>query len=143
MADPPSPRFVLDASVALAWCFQDEADPYADAIAARFPSVEAVVPNLWHLEIANIFISGERRGRCTPTDAAAWFGFLGNLPIAVDDQTSAEAWHETTRLARAYNLSAYDAAYLELALRLAVPLATLDQRLDVAARAAGVARFTP
>jgi predicted nucleic acid-binding protein len=101
------------------------------------------VPNLWHLEIANILISGERRGRCTPADVVAWFGFLGGLPITADDQPSTAAWAETTRLARTHNLSAYDAAYLELALRLAIPLATLDQRLGTAAHAAGVARFVP
>lgn len=96
---------------------------------------------MWHLEIANVLISGERRGRCTPADVVTWFGFLGGLSIIVDDQTSAAAWAETTRLARAHNLSAYDVAYLELAQRLAAPLATLDQRLDAAARASGVSRF--
>jgi predicted nucleic acid-binding protein len=87
----PPARFVLDASVARAWCFHDEKDPDADAVAARFPGAEAVVPNLWHLEIANIFVTGERRGRCTPTDTAAWFGFLTNLPIVTDPDTSARA----------------------------------------------------
>ena len=61
-------RLVLDSSIALAWCFADEKDPYADAIAASFPALEATVPNLWPLEIANALVVGERRGRNTQAD---------------------------------------------------------------------------
>jgi predicted nucleic acid-binding protein len=142
VATPRDP-FVLDASVALAWCFADEKDPFADAVAGRFPGVVAVVPNLWHLEVANIFVTAERRGRCTHADIVAWYGFLAGLPITVDDRTPTAAWGTTTDLARTHQLSAYDAAYLELALRLPAPLATLDKKLETAARAAGVGLFVP
>ena len=131
-------RLVLDSSIALAWCFADEKNAYADAIAALFPSIEATVPSFWPLEIGNILVVGERRGRNTQADTVQWTRFLGSLPIVVDDQTTAHAWSETVNLARSQNLSAYDACYLELALRLGLPLATLDARLKAAAVAAGV-----
>src|SRR5262245_58506524 len=119
--------FVLDGSVALAWCFSDEADPFADAIAKRFPDIEAVVPALWHLEVANALLMGERRGRSNEKDTVAWTTFLAALPITVDEQTDGRAFGDTLSLARAHNLSVYDAAYLELALRRGLPIATLDK----------------
>src|SRR5262245_60183653 len=127
MAGTKKPEaFVLDGSVAMAWCFHDEADPYADAIAQRFPQVEAVVPALWHLEVANALLMGERRKRSTEADTANWLAFLNSLSITVDDETTARAWSDVLRLARTHNLTTYDAAYLELALRRGLPLATLD-----------------
>ncbi|MBX6314439.1 MAG: type II toxin-antitoxin system VapC family toxin [Isosphaeraceae bacterium] len=71
-----APQFVLDSSIALAWCFADENDACADAIAAQFPSIEAFVPSLWPLEIANVLLLGERRGRSTQADTAHWTSFL-------------------------------------------------------------------
>lgn len=135
--------FVLDGSVALAWCFHDEADPYADAIVKRFPEVEAVVPALWHLEVANALLVGERRMRSTEADTASWLASLTALPIAVDEDTTTRAWGDVLHLARAHSLSTYDAAYLELALRRGLPLATLDGKLKAAAAAAGAAEFKP
>jgi predicted nucleic acid-binding protein len=136
-------EFVLDGSLALAWYFKDEADPYADAVAARFPVARAAVPVVWPLEIANAVLTGERRQRSTPAQAAKWLAYLSSLPIAVDDETSSRAWVEVLSLAREHCLSAYDAAYLELAVRRGLPLATLDDKLKGAASAAGVPRFTP
>jgi len=135
--------FVLDGSVALAWCFADEVDAYADAIAKKFPDIEAMVPSLWHLEVTNVLLVGERRDRCDQTDTASWTAFLGSLPITVDEQTSSRAFSDILALARTHNLSAYDAAYLELALRRGLPLATLDGSLRAAATKAGVAIYTP
>jgi predicted nucleic acid-binding protein len=136
-------EFVLDGSIALAWYFKDEADPYADAVAARFTIARAAVPSIWHLEVANAVLMGERRRRSTEAQAAKWLSYLGSLPIAVDDQTNDRAWGEILSLARAHHLSAYDAAYLELALRRGLPLATLDNRLKAAASALGVLAFAP
>jgi predicted nucleic acid-binding protein len=135
--------FVLDGSVALAWCFSDESDPYADAIARRFPDIEAAVPAIWHLEVANALFVGERRGRCDQADTVKWTAYLTSLPITVDDQNGPRTFSGVLPLARAHNLSAYDAAYLELALRRGLPLATLDKRLKAAAASAGVALFDP
>jgi predicted nucleic acid-binding protein len=136
-------EFVLDGSLALAWYFKDEADPYADADAARFPAACALVPLIWPLEVANAVLMGERRQRSTEAQTAKWFTYLGSLPIAVDDETNDRAWDEVLSLGRVHHLSAYDAAYLELALRRGLPLATLDDKLRAAASAAGVLTFVP
>jgi predicted nucleic acid-binding protein len=144
MSQPQQPvRFVLDGSVALAWLFHDEHDPYADAIIAMLPNVEMIVPRLWHLEIANVLLVGERRGRCTAADTSRWLSYLSRLPIVADGETENQAWSATVGLARQHRLSAYDAAYLELAIRQGVSLATLDDSLQSAAQAAGVAIYRP
>jgi predicted nucleic acid-binding protein len=134
---------VLDASVALAWYFQDEANPYADAVAGRFPAIEAIVPSIWPLEVANAVLMGERRGRGTATTAARWAASLTALPIAVDTQPIDRVLTDVMALARGHNLTAYDASYLELAIRSGLPLATLDDRLRAAAAAAGVPVYQP
>ena len=134
---------VLDCSVTLAWYFKDEANSYADAVATRFPSIQAVVPAIWPLEVANAVLMGERRKRSTAAQAARWLGYLISLPIMVDDETTTRAWTETLNLARVHNLSVYDAAYLELAHRRGLSLATLDHKLKAAAAAAGVPEYKP
>ena len=138
---PPKERLVLDCSVALCWYFRDEADPYADGVATKLTSTEAVVPSLWPLEVAKAVLMGERRKRSTHADARRWIVVLETLPITLDGETAAHARNDTLKLARAQNLSAYDAAYLELALREGLPLATLDAGLKAAARAVGVPLF--
>ena len=134
--------FVLDGSVTIVWGFDDEDDAYAMAILDRMPDLTAHVPSMWSLEIANATLVGERRGRTTPAKAALFLSLLGTFPISVDDETVTRAWSETMELARAHHLSAYDASYLELAIRLGLPLACLDGRLRAAAHATGVAEFT-
>jgi predicted nucleic acid-binding protein len=136
-------RFVLDGSVTLAWLFHDEQDPYADAIIGKLPHLEMLVPRIWHLEVANVLLVGERRGRCSQADTTSWLGFLSALPILVDGSTEARAWSDTINLARQQSLTEYDAAYLELALREGLPLATLDSKLEAAATAVGVPRYQP
>src|SRR5271154_5140957 len=108
-------RFVLDCSVALAWYFIDEKDRYADAVATALRVASGLVPSLFHLELANILVVGERRQRSTEAQAAAFLARLAGLPIVVDGQTVARAWSDTIALARNHGLSTYDAAYLELA----------------------------
>jgi predicted nucleic acid-binding protein len=134
-------EFILDGSVALVWGFADGHDDYAAAILDKMPDLQAHVPGLWPLEVANALLVGERRGRTTTANAAHFLTLLGTFPIAVDGQTVARAWLETIHLARAHNLSAYDASYLELAIRLGLPLATLDDKLKAAATAVGVPSF--
>lgn len=133
--------FVLDGSVTLVWGFTDENDDDAIAILDKMPDLQAYVPNLWPLEVANALLVGERRGRTTSADAAHFLAILGTFPITVDEESVARAWIETMHLARAHQLSAYDASYLELAMRLGLPLATLDDRLKTAATAVGVLLF--
>lgn len=140
---PAVGQFVLDCSIVFAWYFADESDQYADAVATALPGTPAVVPALFHLEVANTLVVGERRKRSTEAQAAAFLARLAALPIAVDAQTIARAWSDIISLARAQNLSTYDAAYLELAARESLPLATLDDRLQAAAKAVGVPLFKP
>jgi predicted nucleic acid-binding protein len=135
----PSPsRFVLDGSICLAWFFQNESSPYADGVARLLASSSAVVPSLWALEIANVLVMGERRRRSTSEQAAVFLSRLSGLPIVIDDPTAQMAWSGTMALARDHGISAYDAAYLELAIREGLPLATLDKQLrDAVARIGG------
>ena len=131
--------FVLDCSATLPWVFGDEASPAADGLLDRLVQGErAWVPALWHLELGNVLLGAKRRGRI---DQAGIEGFLSRLAvydIAVDDQTMERAWQKTLDLALQHSLSTYDAAYLELALRRGLPLASLDRELIAAARACGV-----
>ena len=135
--------FVLDGSITLVWGFEDEADDYAEAILGRMPDLQAYVPSLWPLEVANVLLMGERRKRSTQAKAAKWLRFLTALPIAVDTQTPDLAFDPILALARSHKLTAYDAAYLELAIRLGVRLAARDEALEKAAQAVGVPLFAP
>jgi predicted nucleic acid-binding protein len=136
-------EFVLDCSLTMAWYFKDESNAYATAVRKALSESGAVVPALWPLEVANILVLGERHQRSTAAEASKWLNFLGLLPIRVDKETEARAWSDILHVARSYDLSAYDAAYLELALRLGMPLASLDDQLKTAARTAGVLPFQP
>jgi len=109
--------FVLDGSTALAWCFRDENSTYADAVARSLSRRGALVPAIWHLEVANAMIVGKRRGRCDRGDTLKWTAFLLALPISVDEHDGSRVFSQVVDLARAQNLSTYDGAYLELALR--------------------------
>lgn len=140
-AKPPKDGLVIDSSISIAWCFPDEQDDYSQAVLAALASTQAFVPYLWHLEVANTLLVGERRKRSTQANTVTWLGYLSSLPISADLETNNHAFGNTLNLARAYNLSAYDASYLELALRLCLPLATLDDKLKVAAAAVGVPLF--
>jgi predicted nucleic acid-binding protein len=135
--------FVLDCSVTVAWFFEDETEAYAEAVEDAMTTSAALVPALWRLEVANALLVGERRKRTTEAKVAKFLALLDALPIVVDEETAAHAWTTVLSLARAHGLSAYDAVYLELALRRGLPLATLDGKLKAAAQAIGVAEYTP
>ena len=126
--------FVLDASIPAAWALQDEEDPRADAAFVRMKKEEAVVPSLWWFEIRNILVVNERRKRITESDTGVFLRDLTGLRVRVDQEPEESV---VLRLARTHGLSVYDASYLELALREAIPLATLDAQLIAAARAEG------
>jgi predicted nucleic acid-binding protein len=126
--------FVLDASVALSWFFDDEFSPYSDAIGEIMPRIQAVVPIVWPLEMANGFLAAFRRGRLQETQAAALIGAIGRLRIDIDHGIAPESLARATlTLGIAHRLSAYDASYLEVAMRRGLPLATQDERLIRAA----------
>ena len=126
--------FVLDCSIAVAWLFEDEATPETDALLDRLKDDSALVPGLWHLELGNVLTQAERRKRISVARTAAHLERLGRLPIVTDTETERRALRETLTLARTYGLTTYDAAYLELAMRRGVELATRDKALIRAAR---------
>lgn len=133
-------RFVLDASVAVAWCFEDETTKFTEAVLALISAgAEVLVPSLWPLEIANALLMAERRKRIALAKVTAILVRIAALPISVRPVDSRHAFEQVLPLARQQQLSQYDAAYLELAVREGVELATLDGELKRAAKATGVA----
>jgi predicted nucleic acid-binding protein len=130
--------FVLDNSVALTWCFEDERTPATTALLEQIGEAGALAPMLWPLEALNGLLVAERRGRLDAPRRRLLAGFLSALPIRFDDETASQVWTATMRLAERFALSSYDAAYLELAQRRRLPLATLDHDLRAAAAALGV-----
>lgn len=129
---------VLDASVSLAWLFEDEATPAIDALFREVAGLGAFVPGLWRLEIANGLRMSVRRRRVAATYVATALSRFSALPILIDPETNDHAWSATLHLADSYRLTPYDAAYLELAQRRRLPLASLDESLRDAATKAGV-----
>ena len=131
--------FVLDRSVTLSWCFEDERLEATDALLKQVVESGAEAPSLWPLEILNALSMAERRRRINADRRQRLCGFLHDLPVNIDVETASRAWAATSQLAARFKLTLYDAAYLELAQRLNLPLATLDKELRVAGRALGIA----
>ncbi len=134
--------FVVDASVTLAWVFIDERTEFTNEILDRLHRTTAVVPVIWPLEIANVLINSERRGRIKRQETDEFLQFFSDLPIAVDDEAVRSTPGPIITIAREHNLSSYDASYLELAVRRGLPLAALDARLLAAASQLGVPTFS-
>lgn len=133
-------RFVLDASVAVAWCFEDETTKFTEGVLSLLADgSEAVVPSIWPLEIANALLIAERRKRIALARATALFHQIAGLPISVSPIDAKQAFEQILPVARQQNLTEYDAAYLQLALHQGLPLATLDAELRRSAKATGVA----
>lgn len=130
--------FVLDSSVTLAWCFEDERTQVTDALLERVSESGAIAPSLWPLEILNALAMAERRGRIDANRRHRLTGFLRDLPVRLDDEMAHQAWTATSRLAADFRLTIYDATYLELAQRLNLPLATRDMELRSAADALAI-----
>jgi predicted nucleic acid-binding protein len=129
---------VLDCSATLAWVYGEETTQAIRAVFKAVGSYGALVPTLWRLEVANVLEMGVRRKRHDAAFRDATLADLALLPIQLDRETDRHAWGSTARLAARYSLTLYDAAYLELARRAALPLATLDKELRAAASAEGV-----
>ncbi len=129
-------RFVLDASVTINWAMRDESNPVADLAFSTLRSGTAVAPAIWWYEVRNILVVNERRQRITPADSNRFLVDLQALDIAIDNDPDSSA---VLDLSRRLGRTIYDAAYLALALREHLPLATLDKNLEVAAVTAGIA----
>ena len=128
---------VVNCSVSLAWCLSDETGEYAADVLHAMVESTAQVPSLWPLEMANGLLMAERRGRIAEADIMQALDIVQILPIEVDDATHSQALGATMSLGREFGLTAYDASYLELAMRLDIPLAATDRALVRAARASG------
>jgi len=134
---------VLDCSVTIAWCLKDHPEPYAEKVLDALRETEALVPALWQLEVVNVLLMAEKRGRVERPVALRFLGDLHELPITVEPTHEASSMEDLLRLAARRGLTAYDAAYLDVALRRGMAIATLDDALRKACRAAGVPLFTP
>ncbi len=134
--------FVLDASIAVARCFEDETTPYTEYVLQLLGSDTAHVPAIWPLQVANALLVAERCAQLELVDTTRFLELLRALPIAVDTAQADRAFSAVVEAARAYSLTSYDAAYLELAMREGLPLAAQDTRLVAAATAAGVVMVT-
>ena len=128
-------RFVVDNSIVMTWCFKDESDPYADAVLMGLTDNEAIVPAIWPLEIVNVLLVAERRNRLHESDSLRFLSLLSQLPIYVERAWPEKMVKDLLALGRQNSLSSYDAAYLDLAARQGLSIATLDsQLLDAAKR---------
>lgn len=130
--------FVLDASIALSWCFSDERTSLTDQLLERLVNEMAWVPSIWSLEITNILVGAERRKRIHYAELVQFLELLNGLSIEIDEETSFKAFHEILFLAHSEKLTTYDAAYLELAMRKGLPLASKDNDLNRVAKRLGV-----
>lgn|SRR3990167_7236454 len=135
-------NFVLDASIALAWCFSDESTQKTLALLESLAVSTAFAPEIWPLEVGNILVQAQRQKRITYAKITEYLSLLNNLNIKIDRETTPRALHEILSLAYTEKLSTYDATYLELAMRLGLPLATKDAQLGKTAARLGVEVYT-
>lgn len=127
-------EFVVDNSVVMSWCFQDEASKYADVVLGFLEKGTAYVPAIWPLEVSNVLLVAERKKRLSQADSAYFISMLFELPIIVEQESPERMLSEILALAREYKLSSYDASYLDLAMRKGLPLATTDMNIIAAAK---------
>ncbi|NOQ78541.1 MAG: PIN domain-containing protein [Gammaproteobacteria bacterium] len=138
--------FVLDNSVSMRWLLASEKasdQKYAENVLESMRDVDVLTPNLWHLEAISVLIGAEKRGEVSLGEIERFISQLENLPIHVDPLTAHQAFSRTLVLSREYNISSYDASYLELAMREGLPLSSLDKKLVKAAKKADVDIYKP
>jgi len=136
-------RFVVDNSVIMSWCFEEEGDIFAVAVLESLEFAEAFVPAIWPLQVGNVLLVAERKKRLSQAAVVRFLALLGGLPIIVEQETPERMLKEILSLAREHGLSTYDASYLDLAMRLDLPLATQDASLAKAAKKCKVPAFDP
>jgi predicted nucleic acid-binding protein len=130
--------FVVDNSVVMSWCFKDEVNPYADSVLNRLTEASAYVPSVWPLEVVNVLLAAERRKILSQADSVRFINLLLQLPIFVEHGSPERVTKDLLGLARAHDLSSYDASYLDLAMKKGLPLATSDKKLRAAAQSVKV-----
>ncbi|MBI3794499.1 MAG: type II toxin-antitoxin system VapC family toxin [Nitrospinae bacterium] len=136
-------RLVLDNSVVMSWCFEDAKTGYTSEVLKRLETGEALTPAIWPLEVGNVLLVAERKKRISKASSIKFLSLLGSLPIRVEQESPERMTGEIMSLAREQALSTYDASYLDLAMRLGLPIATLDEELIKAAKNCGVPKFDP
>jgi len=141
--DPGPYDFVLDAAVAVAWVLPVLASVYTDNVQSAILRKKAIVPATWLADVAQAVRAAERRRRATPAYVDGKLAGLAGFPIGIDDETAVRLWSDTLALSRTHRVTVADAAYLELALRRRLPLATTDAALAAAAASAGVPIYSP
>ena len=129
---------IIDCSMTMAWCFEEEATSVTDEVLDRLEGETALVPALWFLEVTNVLAMAEKRKRITAARSEEFLSLLDALDVEVDLEAADRAFSHLLPLCRRHRLTAYDAAYLELALRRRLPLASLDHDLRVGARSLGL-----
>ena len=136
-------RFVVDNSIVMSWCFEDEGYSYSEAVLESLEAGEAFVPAIWPLEVGNVLLVAERKRRLSQASVVRFLELLGGLPIVVEQETPERMFKEIVSLAREHRLSTYDASYLDLAMRLDLPLSTQDTSLVKAAKKCKVPIYEP
>ena len=138
-----SADFILDCSVTMAWCFEDEVTNYTENVFDSLINTKAMAPSLWTLEVANVLLIAQRKKRISRMKTIEFKDSLNLLPIQVDHTTGYRALSGIMELADETGLTIYDAAYLELAFHFSLPLATLDQALKKAAKKMNIEVYSP
>ena len=136
-------RFVIDNSVVVSWYFKDEANAYTLAVLRGLDAAQAIAPAIWPLELSNALLVAEHRNRLTEAETAHILTVLHSLSISIEQEPPERVWAEILQLARTQRLSTYDASYLDLAMRMGSPIATLDKALRNAARKVNVPLYKP
>ena len=136
-------RFVVDNSVVMAWCFEDEGNRYPEDVLESLANGEALVPAIWPLEAGNVLLVAERKKRLSQAAVVRFLALVRGLPITVELESPERMLQEILALAREHGLSTYDASYLDLAMRLGLPLPTQDASLTRAAKKCRVPAFVP
>lgn len=127
-------QFVIDNSVVMAWCFQDQTSKYTEAVLDRLVASEAYAPAIWPLEVGNVLLVAEKKNILSKADVIRFLSLVQGLPVIVEQESPDRMLTEILALARERHLSTYDASYLDLAMRLGLPLATQDKALSMAAK---------
>ena len=133
-----TPSFVVDASSAMSWCFLDEATPATRKLLTDISEKSVLVPAWWYVEIANVLVQAERKGRIDADQVAEFIALIEALDVEVDNESPQRAFSHLLPLCRTHRLTSYDAIYLDLALRRKLPLASLDEPLRKAAKKLGI-----
>jgi predicted nucleic acid-binding protein len=136
-------QFVIDNSVVMSWCFEDEVNPYADTVLESLRDGEAFVPGIWPLELGNVLLVAERKKRLGEASAVRFLELVIGLPLTVEQEAPQRTLTEIVSLARELKLSTYDASYLDLAMRLGLPMSTLDVSIRKAAKRLGIPTYEP